>query len=100
MKIANSVNHVSIRLTTERWQHISKNHKEVANLEPQIFETVSNPNFIVAGRNKELLAVKKLLDIYLVVVYKEERTDGFVITAFLARRIEQIKKKGIIWSQK
>ena len=100
MRIVNSVNNVSIRLTNERWQHISKNHQELANLKSKILETVSNPNLIAVGKNKELIAVKKLLDIYLVVVYKEERNDGFVITAFLTRRVEQIKKKGIIWPQK
>jgi len=37
---------------------------------------------------------------YIAVIYKElNKEDGFIITAFLTRRIKQIKRRGKIWPQ-
>ena len=97
--IAESKNSVAIRLTDERWFHIVENHNELAGLADKVLETISGPDFIVGGLRGELLAVKKIKERFLVTVYKEERKDGFVITAFLARKITGLKKRKIIWSK-
>lgn len=37
---------------------------------------------------------------YLLVVYKEVTdNDGFIITAFFTSRMEQVKKRGVIWKR-
>jgi len=50
---------------------------------------------------EELLAVKEIeTGRYIVVVYKEiNKEDGFVITAFLTRRIKQIERRTKLWPQ-
>ncbi len=63
-----SVSGVTIRLTEERWLHITEEHAEVA------------------GHLHDVL------------VYKEQdRVDGFVITAFLTRRLRPIEKRTKLW---
>jgi hypothetical protein len=61
-------------------------------------ETVSNPTRIYAGGAGELLAGRKLeTGKWLVVVYRELRDDGFVITAFLTRRIGALERRKQLW---
>ncbi len=38
-----SKNGVPIRLTDERWAHITEEHSELASLRSEIMETVANP---------------------------------------------------------
>jgi hypothetical protein len=47
-----------------------------------------------------LLAVRKLDDRYLVVVYKEIKNDGFIITSFIVKKAEKILRRGIVWQKK
>ena len=48
----------------------------------------------------KLLAVKLLNDNkYLVTVYRELKTDGFIITAYLTRRINSLNKWKELWSR-
>jgi len=82
-----SKNGVSIRLTDERWTHITEEDGELAGLRLEIMETVANPAEIFAGNQGELLAVREVEPgKYLVVVYRESQHDGFIITTFLTRR--------------
>ncbi|MFH1392467.1 MAG: PBECR2 nuclease fold domain-containing protein [bacterium] len=101
MQAIKSVSGIPIRLTNERWFHIVENHDDVAGLAFEVLETISDPDFIVRGWKGELLAVRKINKKYLIVVYREiNKQDGFVITAFATYKINQIKKRGIIWSKK
>jgi hypothetical protein len=34
---------------------------------------------------------------YIVVVYREQENDGFVITAFLTRRIRSLERRKQVW---
>ncbi len=43
MEIAISKNGVPIRLTEERWQHISTGHPEIADYYYELLETVEKP---------------------------------------------------------
>lgn len=43
-----SKNKVPIRLTFERWYHITENHDDLASYFHEVLETVENPEIIVA----------------------------------------------------
>jgi len=97
-----SKNGVSIRLTDERWLHITEEHSELAGYYFEVLETLQEPEAIYEGKMEELLAVKEIEpEKYMVVVYKEDIThnDGFVITAFLTRRIKQVRRRNKLWPQ-
>ena len=93
-----SKNGVMIRLTDERWSHITEEHAELAGFRRDVLETVSEPERILAGGAGELLALKKQTDgKILVVVYREGVDDGFVITAFLTRREAALNRRKPLW---
>ena len=59
---------------------------------------IADPLRIVAGGEGELLALRELeLGKFLVVVYREFVVDGFVITAFLTRRLRSIERRKQLW---
>jgi hypothetical protein len=99
LDIAFSVYGVPIRLTYERWFHITENHDDLASYYFEVLETVEEPELIVRGNKGSLKAVKSLgKNNWLVVVYKEiSKDDGFIITAyFLGKR----PKGEIIWRRR
>lgn len=98
MEIAESVNGVPIRLTAERWQHIVGNKPYLETHYEAILSTIEQPNFVLRGYDRSLIAVRALARRrFLHVVYKElSRDDGFVITAYLARRYN---RDAIVWKQ-
>ena len=98
--VAVSKNGIPIRLTEERWYHIVENHDELAGLSDEVLLTVEDPDYIVKGWTDELLAVRKIDDKYLVAVYKELENDGFIITAFITKKVDKVLKRGIIWQKK
>lgn len=99
MEIVQSKNRIPIRLTEERWLHITEEHTEMAGYYYEVLETIQDPDSIYIGKSEELLSVKEINQgKYLVVVYKEiSKKDGFVITAFLTRRFKQIERRKKIW---
>ncbi|MFN2395884.1 MAG: hypothetical protein ABR597_09375 [Bacteroidales bacterium] len=102
MDIAISKNKIPIRMTMERWLHVSTGHPEIAPYYDSILETIENPNIIYKGSESENIATKQIIynekPFFIVVVYKEvSDKDGFVITAFLTNKIEYLNKKEIIW---
>lgn len=93
-----SKNGVAIRLTDERWAHITEEHAELAGYRLEVLETIATPERIVAGSAGELLALRKQNDgKTLVVVYRETVNDGFVITAFLTRREASLSRRKQLW---
>jgi hypothetical protein len=89
---------IAIRLTDERWAHITEEHCELAGLRSEVIETVSYPNRILLGGDGELIAVREVeIGKHLVVVYREQSDDGFIITAFLTRRIRSLEKRRQVW---
>ncbi len=99
MESVKSVNQVPIRLTTERWFHITEGHPEMAGHYYDILETLEDPESIHKGGEGELLAIKEMeKGKYIVVVYKEvSKEDGFIITSFLTKREETIERREKIW---
>ena len=82
MEIAYSVNGVPIRLTEERWHHIIEGHLDLINYKEDLLEVIEQPEFIYRGRRGSLIATRSygrrgVLRVY----YKEQSSDGFIITA-------------------
>lgn len=103
MSYAISKNNTSIRLTDERWQHITTGHPEVAGYYYEILDTIENPEIIYEGNNTAKIAVKKIQernDKFVVVLYKEINiADGFIITAYFSNKQQEFKKKKVLWKQ-
>lgn len=99
-----SKNGIEIRLTAERWTHIAEAHDYMAGNLDLVFETIEAPDMIVDGGKGELIAIKYYSNTSIskkdmVVIYKEQGNDGFVITSFMTSEREKIIKKGIIWKR-
>lgn len=102
MLIVDSHNGVPVRLTNERWQHITRRHPEMAHQRERVLETVAEPEMIQQGDFGELLAIKfypktPLTSKFLIVAYKESADDGFIATAYFARRPSD--RREVIWKQ-
>ncbi len=96
-----SKNGVPIRLTDERWIHITEEHSEMAGYYFEVLETVEEPEVIYEGKMGEYIALKEIGEgKHIVVVYKELcNDDGFMITAFLTRRTKQFERRRKIWQR-
>jgi len=56
------------------------------------------PERILLGSDGELIALRELEQgKYLVVVYREQVDDGFIITAFVIRRERSLSKRRQLW---
>ena len=99
MDRVNSVNGVPIRLTQERWEHIVSNKPYMETYYERVLDAVECPTWVLQGYAGALVAVLTLgKQGYLHVVYRElDRNDGFIITAFIARKVN---KRAIIWLKK
>jgi len=84
METAVSITGVPIRLTYERWYHITENHEDLASYFHEVLETVEGPDVIVQGNGGSYKAAKNYgRNKWMVAVYREiSKSDGFVITAY------------------
>jgi hypothetical protein len=91
-----SINGVPIRLTEERWSHIVENKPHMRAYYDQVLAAVEKPTWVLRGYAGALIAVLSLGRRQLLnVVYREiSRKDGFIITAFISRKIN---KRNLIW---
>ena len=99
-----SKNGKEIRLTAERWSHIVEAHDYMAGNQDSVFETLESPEKIIIGSKDELIAIKhytitSISEKHVVVIYREQEYDGFVITAFMTSTPEKIIKKGVVWNR-
>jgi hypothetical protein len=93
-----SKNEVPIRLTDERWAHIVEEHCELAGMRLEVVETVASPSRILAGRAGALLAVREIFTgKHLVAVYRELKSDGFIITAFITSKTKSLNRRNQLW---
>ena len=103
MDITISKNNIPIRLTDERWMHISTGHPEIADYYYDILETIENPIKIVEGGSGEMISIgadNNHSGKFVIVVYKElDQSDGFVITAYLTNKLSGFEKRRLIWEQ-
>jgi hypothetical protein len=94
---------IPIRLTDERWTHIVEEHGELVGMRAEVLQTISDAARIVTGGVGELLAIRMVEaeKALVVVVYRETSAeDGFVITAFLTRRLGRLDRRQQIWPSK
>lgn len=54
-----SRNHVPVRLTDERWAHISEEHAELADMRDAVLDAIADAARIYVGTSGELLALKQ-----------------------------------------
>ena len=94
-----SRNGVPIRLTDERWQPIIEEHAELGDLREEVLETIRHAERVLSGTVGELFAVRMMEPgKAIVVVYREASgDDGFVITAFLTRRLRSLDRREQTW---
>jgi len=99
MQMVHSKDGVPIRLTQERWFHITEEHSEMAGFYFEVLETLQVPEAIYEGKSGELFAARQMQPgKYLIVIYREVGPeDGFVITAFLTSRINQVERRTRLW---
>ncbi|MDX2240162.1 MAG: hypothetical protein NW224_05715 [Leptolyngbyaceae cyanobacterium bins.302] len=89
-----SQNGVAIRLPEERWTHIIDRHSVLIDKKQLVLDTITQPERILAGNEGALMAVREFEPgRWLVVVYREEVDDGFIITAFPTRRIHSLNRR-------
>lgn len=68
-----------------------------------VLETINDPNYLVAGRKGEFLAIKfykktHMGPKHLICCHREKNREGFVITAFMTSKINNIlKRRKILW---
>lgn len=63
-----------------------------------VLEAVELAESVHEGTAGELIAIRQQRDgKHLVVVYREQHSDGFIITAFLTRRARSITRRTRIW---
>ena len=73
-------------------------HRELEDFRPAVLGTLAEPERVLAGGAGELLAVRTFEPgKWLVVVYREHEEDGFVITAFLTRRVRSLDRRTQLW---
>ena len=64
----------------------------------EILDTIENPERVLMGCAGELLAVRKISSgKNLVVIYRELKEDGFVITAFLTSKTNSLNRRKQLW---
>lgn len=87
-----------MRLTAERWAHITEEHGELSERRGDLLQTLAEPKQILLGNDGELLAMREWEPgKWLVVVYREFSDDGFVITALFTRRVRTFEKRIQVW---
>jgi len=103
MLIIKSVNNVPIRLSKERWNHITERHPEIKKQKGKVLKTLEKPDLIQEGDFGGLIAMRffrntPLTSKYLVVIYKEvSKEDGFIITAYFTN--QPSKRRKTIWKR-
>lgn len=100
----NSKNGIPIRITHERWTHVVENHDYMAGELDKVVEALEDPDYIVIGTKGEKIALRhyretRISEKHVVVVYKEQQQDGFLITAFMTSEERKILQRGIAWQK-
>jgi hypothetical protein len=95
-----SISGKTIRLPDERWLHIVEGHPEMAGHLNEVLLAVGAPDILIQGNADELLAtIYRRKTKALVVVYKENQIDGFIITAYFTTKVDKLLKRIVIWQK-
>ena len=102
-RVAGTISGVEVRLYRDTLERIFRKHGELRNTQSLILETVSAPDVVLAGHDKELLAIRHYTATPLgtkdmVVVYREDKQ--LIITAFLTSdRFKLSRKRRTVWQR-
>jgi hypothetical protein len=95
-----SITGKTIRLTDERWLHIVEGHPEMAGHLNDVLLAIAAPEMLLEGGADELLAALFMQQTKcIVVVYKENEADGFILTAYFTSKTEKLLKRKILWQK-
>ena len=104
MKWLKDIHNRQIRLTSERQEHIERDHPEMFRQIDRVQDTLSNPDMIIRSRTDhgvELFyrhySTTPVPEKYLCVVIKASVSDLFIITAYFT---DAIKRGRILWQRK
>jgi hypothetical protein len=103
MIISYSRNDVPVRITQERWKHITHRHPEMIDQKDKVVDTIANPDLILSGDFGEMIAVRfypetPLTRKYLIAAYKElSAQDGFLLTSYFTNAVR--KKRRVLWKR-
>jgi hypothetical protein len=93
----------SVRLTDERWAHISE-HPEMAGMRAAVEESLREPETVIQSLSDpearlyyRLFRRTPVGEKYLCIVVKTRGDNAFVVTAYLTDRV---KRGSILWPQK
>ena len=101
--IVTSVNGVLIRLTEERWGHITAQHPEMEAYQTAILDVVASPDRVLDGNNGQLIAVRSVSQQkWLLLIYREIEAqgaivDGVIVTAIFTQRPRYREGKKQLW---
>lgn len=88
----------SIRLTDERWKHVVNRHPEIKSYIEKVKTTIKDPEILVSNPyhpyEKYYHHFFPRLKNYIIVILEQQK--GFIITAYIARKI---KKGKIEWKK-
>jgi hypothetical protein len=87
IEVVISQNGLPIRLTYKQWSHITENHDYMAGCTDELIALKHYPKTVISRKDA------------IIIIYKELKNDGFVITAFLTSSCEKIIKRGILWQK-
>ena len=80
--------------------HITEEHCELAGMRLEVLEAIANPKKVFEGNYGAIMAIREIdKGKFIVVVYRELKIDGFVITAFLTRRVKSLDRRKQIWPE-
>ena len=101
MEIVISKNGIPIRLTEERWFHITENHEDLAGYYDDVLSAIEDPDYIIEGYGKVLVALTRMTKTRLLaVVYKEvSKEDGFIVTAYFTSKL-RLEREVVLWRKK
>ena len=73
----------------------------MSGLSEKVLESINEPDEILEGDEKELIAIRRFNNKHIISIYREvNNEDGFVITAFLTSEVERVRKgRKIIWKK-
>jgi hypothetical protein len=99
-----SKNGIPIRVTDKQWAHVVESHDYMAGTLDLVVETIEDPDYIAGGRRGEVMALRhyeatSISEKFVVAVYRELTTDGFLITAFMTSQPQTILRKGVLWQK-
>jgi hypothetical protein len=90
-----------VRLSAERWRHVTKQHPETRTEIERVLGTVAQPDYVLDGDGGTLMAVRRYEQTpvgrkHCVVVYRRIGiADGFIVTAYFAR--SPSRRRRVIW---